>query len=310
MSDAIVRDILQGWKRPLDMAALKQAADHGNDGLHDEDHPLTYRVGDLHVVVARAPRQGPQEHGAAVGATAEEAANKLLAMIGEPKQPAPTISEESVSHETLADELPSPVADVPAVVPNAGPDAGETAAAPADSTLATLGNDTYDGISGWSSLNEKLDTPTVDGVEALPDSHSDDIRGTPGVPDASARASEVEGRPETPIAYSGVALVRDELGALRNHVLMRIAQEKLLRLDANADEGRRSFLRQAASDYHNLEGLGIAPNEQQVANYADYLELENFERDIAAYALALERAAMHADMPMLRAMAVNPWTAG
>jgi hypothetical protein len=238
MSDAIVRDILQGWKRPLDTAARAQAAAHGHE-LHEEDAPLTYKVGDMHVVVARPPWASAEEHGAAVGATAEEAANKLLALLTEPSRPTPLEApdEHSVHHETAED---------------AG--AGAT------------------------------DSVSLDAEEPF--------------------------APDTAVAYSGVALVHDEIGALRNHVLMRIAQEKLLRLDANADDSRRAFLRQAASDYHNLESMKLTPTEQQVANYADYLELENFEHDINAYAMSLERAALAADLPMLQAMAVNPWTAG
>lgn len=104
MSDEIVRGILSGWRRPLDTAAKKQA---GVD-LHEDDAPLWYTVGDQHVVVARAPWMQPVEHAAAVGATAAEAANNLLAA-----HPSPAMENVDDADDLAGDAIPAADGDVP-----------------------------------------------------------------------------------------------------------------------------------------------------------------------------------------------------
>lgn len=134
MSDEIVRSILQGWRRPLDVAAKKQA---GVD-LHEDDAPLWYTVGDQHVVVARAPWMQPVEHAAAVGATAAEAARNLLAAHPEP---AMEISDDD--HDVAGEE-------VPAVAPDVSDEAAVGDAIP-DAPDAGAGDEVVGGAGGYAA---------------------------------------------------------------------------------------------------------------------------------------------------------------
>jgi hypothetical protein len=133
-------------------------------------------------------------------------------------------------------------------------------------------------------------------VVALPPESVSDAPAEP-----SHSTSNVGGSDSFP-AYPGVAIIPDELGALRNHVRGAISEAKLARMDALGDNSRRDFLANAFKDFQNLRAQS-APVPAHVEAYAqEFMALQNHEDRISDHALRLERAARDADVDMLRAM--------
>jgi hypothetical protein len=134
-----------------------------------------------------------------------------------------------------------------------------------------------------------------DPVVALP---SESVSDAPVEP---SHATSFGGGESFP-AYPGVAIIPDELGALRNHVRGAISEAKLARMDALGDNSRRDFLANAFKDFQNLRAQS-APVPAHVEAYAqEFMALQNHEDRISDHALRLERAARDADTDMLRAM--------